>query len=236
MPAKSAFSRPHFPALAAALPPGCTVQRPGLLLTALCALLLAALLGLLPARAGAADATGPEQLIRDMTSQVLEAIKQDPALRAGDRSKAIALAEQKVLPHVDFAEATRLAAGRSWRSATPEQRERLVGAFRAMLVRTYSTAIDAYRGQTLEVLPVQMAPGAKEAVVRNRYRRTGKQPVIVTYSMHLTDNGWKIYDIAVEGVSLVLNYRSEFEDIARQSGVDGLIDRLEKHQARPQKS
>lgn len=200
------------------------------------ALLLAATLAG-PAPAGAATAAapgpGPEQLVRDMTSQVLEAIKQDPALRAGDRSKAIALAEQKVLPHVDFAEATRLAAGRSWRSATPEQRERLVTAFRSMLVRTYSTAIDSYRGQTMVVMPVQMAPGAKEAVVRNRYNRPGGQPVIVAYSMHLTDNGWKIYDIVVEGVSLVLNYRSEFEDIARQSGVDGLIERLEKQQARP---
>ena len=201
--------------------------------TTLAACLAALLFSLAPVMAGAADVPGPEQLIRDITNQVLTAIKQDPALKAGDRAKAMALAESKILPHLDFVEATRLAAGRSWRTATPEQRERLVSAFRAMLVRTYSAAVDAYRGQTMEVMPVQMAAGAREATVRNRYIRPGTQPVVVAYSMHLTDSGWKIYDISVEGISLVINYRSEFEQIGRDAGIEGLIARLEKQQARP---
>lgn len=197
----------------------------------LATLFAALMLGCMPA--WSAEGPGPEQLVREMTSQVLAAFKQDPALKAGDRGKVLALAESKVLPHVDFTEATRLAAGRSWRSASPEQRERLVAAFRAMLVRTYSAAIDAYRGQTMEVMPVQMAPGAKDTVIRNRYIKPGTQPVVVAYSMHVTDNGWKIYDISVEGISLVLNYRSEFEQIGRDAGIEGLIARLEKQQARP---
>jgi phospholipid transport system substrate-binding protein len=187
---------------------------------------LLALLLVLAAPAVAGEALGPEQLVRTITEQVLAAIKQDPALKAGDRAKALALAEEKILPHVDFVEATRLAAGRVWATATPAQRDRLVAEFRAMMVRTYATAIDAYRGQTMQVLPVQMAPGATQTTVRNRYIRPGAQPVIVTYSMHQTPTGWKIYDITVEGVSLVLNYRTEFEQIVRESGIDGLIKRL----------
>lgn len=182
----------------------------------------------LSASALAATPSGPEQLVRSITEQVLAAIKQDPALKAGDRAKALALAEEKILPHVDFVTATRLAAGRTWTTATPDQRNRLVAEFRAMLVRTYSTAIDAYRGQTMEVLPVQIAPGATQTTVRNRYVRPGAPPVIVSYSMHLTDGNWKIYDIVVEGVSLVLTYRTEFEQVARQSGIEGLIALMAK--------
>ena len=173
----------------------------------------------------------PEALVRKVTEDVLESIKNDKALQAGDRSKALALAEQKVLPHVDFREATRLAVGRSWNAASPEQQEKLVTEFRAMLVRIYSNSIDAYRGQTMRVQPVRLAPGATEVTVRNQYLRPGQQAVVVDYAMRKTPDGWKIYDITVENVSLVLTYRAEFDQVMRQSGVDGLIKRLaEKNQ------
>ena len=100
-----------------------------------------------------------------------------------------------------------------------------------MLVRIYSNAIDVYRGQTLKVLPVRLPQGATEVVVRNRYLREGRPPVAVEYSMKKTPEGWKIYDIAIEGVSLVLTYRAEFEQITRASGVDGLIKRLAEKNA-----
>ena len=182
-----------------------------------------AALAILPALA---QPLAPEALVRKMTDDVLEAVRADKALQAGDRQKALALAEQKILPHVDFREAARLAVGRSWNSATPQQQGRLVDEFRAMLVRIYSNAIDTYRGQTLRVLPVKMAPGDSDVTVRNQYLSPGKPPVSVEYSMRKTAEGWKIYDIVVENVSLVLTYRSEFDQVMRKSGVDGLIKRM----------
>jgi phospholipid transport system substrate-binding protein len=169
---------------------------------------------------------GPEELVKKVTAEVLDAVKSDKDLAAGNREKALKLAEEKVLPHVDFEEATRLAVGRSWNQASPEQKKRLTEEFRRMLVRTYSAAITSYQGQTMKVLPVRMKPGDTEATVRNQYLRPGAKPVQIDYSMHKTGTGWKIYDIVVEGVSLVLTYRSEFDAVVKREGVDGLIKRI----------
>jgi phospholipid transport system substrate-binding protein len=169
---------------------------------------------------------GPEELVKKITDDVLAAIKSDQQLAAGDRQKAVKLAEEKILPYVDFEEATRLAVGRGWAQATPEQKKQLVQEFRNMLVRTYSNAIGTYEGQTMKVLPSRVKPGDSEATVRNQFIRPGAKPVLLDYSMRKTAQGWKIYDIVVEGVSLVLTYRSEFDAIVKQDGVDGLIKRL----------
>ena len=173
-----------------------------------------------------AQELGPEELVKKITSEVMEAIKADKQLASGDRQKAMKLAEEKILPHVDFEEATRLAVGRGWAQASAEQKKRLVTEFRNMLVRTYSNAISAYEGQTMNVLPSRGKPGDSEATVRNQFVRPGGKPVLVDYSMRKTQQGWKIYDIVVEGVSLVLTYRSEFDAVVKQEGVDGLIKRL----------
>ncbi len=191
-------------------------------------LLLAVMLAAAPA---AAQDLGPEDLVRKVTAEVLDAVKADKDLQAGDRKKTLALAEQKILPLVDFREATLLAVGRTWHNATPAQQERLVNEFRSMLVRIYSNAIDVYRGQTMRVLPVRMSPSDTDVVVRNQYVSPGKQPVMVEYAMRKTPQGWKIYDITVEGVSLVLTYRAEFEQVTRTSGIDGLIKRLAEKNA-----
>jgi len=177
-----------------------------------------------------AQALGPEELVRKVTADVLEAVKSDKELLA-DRKRALALAEQKVLPHVDFREAAQLAVGKVWWKATPAQQERIVTEFRSLLIRIYSNALDTYRGQTMQVMPVRMAAGATETTVRNRYLKPGAPPVPVEYAMKKTPEGWKIYDISVEGVSLVLTYRSEFEQITRSSGIDGLIKRLAEKNA-----
>jgi phospholipid transport system substrate-binding protein len=174
----------------------------------------------------AAQDLGPEELVKKITQDVLETIKSDKQLAGGDRQRAIKLAEEKILPHVDFEEATRLAVGRSWAQATPEQKKKLVSEFRNMLVRTYSNAIQPYEGQQMKVMPVRMKPGDTEVTVQNQFIRSGAQPVKIDYSMRKTDKGWKIYDIVVEGVSLVLTYRSEFDAVVKQEGVDGLIKRL----------
>ncbi|HEX7052529.1 MAG TPA: ABC transporter substrate-binding protein [Burkholderiales bacterium] len=179
------------------------------------------------APAAAQDMT-PEQLVQKITNDVLAAVKSDKELAAGDKDKALKLAQEKVLPYVDFEYATRLAVGRSWRQATPEQRKRLVEEFRNMLVRTYSNSIAAYEGQTLKVLPSRGERERKEgeATVRTQFVRAGGQPLPIDFAMHRVDNAWKVYDITVEGISLVLTYRSEFDAIVRQQGIDGLIKAL----------
>jgi phospholipid transport system substrate-binding protein len=185
------------------------------------------------ATAVAAQQLAPEQLVQKITEEVLSAIKGDKQLAAGDKQKAMKLAEEKVLPYIDFEEATRLAVGRAWSQANPEQRKKLVTEFRNMLVRTYSNAIEAYQGQTLKVLPSRGGkPEAKdEATVRTQFVRAGGKPLPIEFQMRKAGNDWKVYDISVEGISLVLTYRSEFDAVVKQEGIDGLIKRLTQKNA-----
>ena len=169
---------------------------------------------------------GPEQLVQKITNEVLDSIKSDKQLAAGDKQKAIKLAEEKVLPYIDFEEATRLAVGRAWAKATPKQKKTLVSEFRNMLVRTYSNAIEAYQGQTMKVLPARGRQDPEDTTVRTQFIRAGGQPLPIDFQMRKANGGWKVYDIAVEGVSLVLTYRSEFDAVVKQEGIDGLIKRL----------
>lgn len=174
-----------------------------------------------------AQQLSPEQLVQKITDDVLAAVKTDKQLAAGDKQKAVQLAQEKVLPYVDFEYATRLAVGRAWRQASPEQKKELVEQFRNMLVRTYSNSISAYEGQTLKVLPSRgNDKSADEATVRTQFVRAGGQPLPIDFSMHKAGGDWKVYDITVEGVSLVLTYRSEFDAIVKQQGIDGLIKAL----------
>src|SRR3954467_5293694 len=169
---------------------------------------------------------GPEELVKSSTAEILDSIKSDKQLASGDKSKALKSVAEKVLPHIDFQESARLAVGRSWSQASPEQKKKLTEEFRRMLVRTYSSAIQPYEGQTIKVAPVRMKAGDTDVTVHNTFVRAGGKPIGFDYSMHKTDNGWKIYDIVVEGVSLVLTYRSEFDAVVKQEGIDGLIKRL----------
>jgi phospholipid transport system substrate-binding protein len=187
---------------------------------------LSLVFGALLAFGALAQEMKPDELVRKVTEDVLAAVKSDKQLAAGDKQKALKLAEEKVLPLIDFEEATRLAVGRSWREASPEQKKKLTDEFRRMLVRTYSSAISAYEGQTMKVQPVHMKAGETDVTVHNQYIRPGGKPVQLDYQMRKTGEGWKIYDIIVEGVSLVLTYRSEFDAVVKQQGIDGLIKRL----------
>jgi phospholipid transport system substrate-binding protein len=173
-----------------------------------------------------AQELAPDQLVQKINDDVMAAIKSDKQLASGDRQKALKLAEEKILPYVDFEEATRLAVGRAWSQASPEQKKRLVGEFKNMLVRTYSNAVEAYQGQTLKVLPSRSKPSEDEATVRAQFVRAGGQPLPIEFQMRKVANTWKVYDISVEGVSLVLTYRSEFDAVVKQEGIDGLIKRL----------
>ena len=195
--------------------------------------MMLALLGGAPG--GFAQGLGPEQLVQKVTEEVMSAIKSDKQLAAGDRQRAMKLAEEKVLPYIDFEEATRLAVGRAWSQATPEQKKKLVGEFRNMLVRTYSNAIEGYQGQTLKVMPSRggKQDAKDEASVRTQFVRAGGKPLPIEFQMRKVGQDWKVYDIAVEGISLVLTYRSEFDAVVKQQGIDGLIKRLTEKNAPP---
>ena len=178
------------------------------------------------ARPAPAQGLAPEQLIQSITDEVMAALSTDKELAAGDKDKALKLAEEKVLPHIDFEEATRLALSRAWSQASAEQRRRLVTEFRSMLLRTYTNAVSAYSGTQAKYLPSRSKAQGTEATVRYQFSRDGGRPLQVAYEMRRAGEAWKIYDISVEGMSLVLTYRTEFDGIIKQEGIEGLIRRL----------
>ena len=174
----------------------------------------------------AADIVPPDVLVRDTSKEVLEIVKKDKDIQAGDRKKILDLVETKILPHFNFTRITRLAVGKHWRTATPEQQKILVKEFRTLLVRTYSTAIGSYRNQTFEVKPTDAKPGDNDTVVKVQINQPNGQPVMIDYSMEKTPQGWKVYDVIVAGISLVTSYRSSFANEINRSGIDGLIKTL----------
>lgn len=188
-----------------------------LLIVIACAALLAG------APLGAAEIMAPDQLARSVTEEVLAIVRADKDIQAGNQKKVLDLVESKVLPHFNFVRMTQLAMGRNWRQASAEQQKMLVAEFRALLVRTYTTAFTQYRNQTVVYRPVRVHPGDTEVVVRSQINQPSGPPVGVDYSMERTDKGWKVYDFAVEGVSLVQNYRNTFNSEVQRSGVEGLI-------------
>lgn len=186
----------------------------------------------LVANANADEAVAPDVLIKNTVKDVLEVVRQDKDIRSGDQRKILDLVDAKVLPHFDFAHMTQLAVGKNWRKATPEQKQALTAEFRAMLVRTYTKAFTVYRDQTVEVKPLTLAAGATEATVKTFISKPGAQAIPVDYVLEKTDKGWKAFDLSVDGVSLVMTYRSTFNEQIAQSGIDGLIKTLvEKNQS-----
>ncbi len=121
---------------------------------------------------------------------------------------------------------TRLAMGRNWKQATPDQQKALSQEFRTLLVRTYTTAFTQYQDQTVEYRPVKLAPGETDVVVKSLIKQPSGQPVSVDYRMEKTDTGWKVYDVKIEGISLVENYRNTFNTEVQRNGIDGLIKSL----------
>ena len=168
----------------------------------------------------------PDVLVRKVVTDVLAAIRNTPSGNREGREKALAFAKQKILPHIDFERMTRLAVGRAWRSADARQREALIAQFSTLITRTYSAAIDAYDGHETQVDPLRISPGDNYVIVRSRFKKSGAQPVEVNYAMSRSAQGWKVYDISVENVSLVITYRSQFGEEVARSGIDGLIRSL----------
>ncbi|MBI2286370.1 MAG: ABC transporter substrate-binding protein [Nitrosomonadales bacterium] len=173
-----------------------------------------------------AEMVAPDELIKATAQDVLAIVKQDKDIQAGNQKKILALVDAKVLPHFDFTRMTQLAMGKHWRTATNEQKQALVTEFRNMLVRTYTKAFTVYRDQTIDVKPFKMAADATEATVKTAINKPGSPPVPVDYEMKKTANGWKAFDVTIEGVSMVTSYRGTFDTHIQQNGIDGLIKML----------
>lgn len=176
------------------------------------------------ASAAAADEP-PDALVRSTVEDVLGAIKQ-----SRDKNELRRIAERKVVQHFDFAAMTRLAVGQAWRKATPEQQQALESNFRSLLVSTYTTALSLASGanRSVEVKPLQPAPGQSEVTVKTLVRQSGQEPVAIDYRMENTADGWKVYDVLVENLSLVTTYRGTFAETVNKSGIDGLVKALEE--------
>jgi len=173
-----------------------------------------------------AQEPAPDALIRRLSEEVLAAMRADPELRAGNPAKIGPFVDQKILPHFDLVRATQIAMGLSWRSATPEQREELTREFSALLVRTYTAAVANSRDSEVTVIPLRVRPSDTEVTVRSQVKRPGEQPVSFEYEMEKTSTGWKVYDLRIEGISLMSTYRTAFAEEVRNNGVEGLIRTL----------
>ena len=178
------------------------------------------------AAAASAQDLAPDAQVKKITNEVIEIIKQDKDIQAGNRKKIDQLVDAKVLPHFNFSRMTALAMGRNWPKANAEQQKILTNEFRALLVHTYSGALSTYKNQVIEFKPLRAAAGDTDVTVRTQVKQPGTEPVSIDYGMEKTTNGWKVYDVVVGGVSLVTNYRETFNAEIRDAGVDGLIKSL----------
>jgi len=171
------------------------------------------------------ESTAPDVLVRTVTLEVVDILQKDKAVR-DDRKKVIALIETRVLPHFNFQAMTASAVGRNWDKASADQKTRLADEFKTLLVRTYSSALSSYSNQKFDFRPLRAKLTDTDVTVNVRVLQTGAQPVTLDYDMEKRPNGWKVWDVRVGGISLVANYRTEFDNLVRESGVDGLIKAL----------
>jgi phospholipid transport system substrate-binding protein len=195
-------------------------------------LALAFLLGIVPLASVAQEA--PDALVRRTTDEVLAIIKSDKDLQAGNSRKVAELAEQKVLPHFDFTRMTRLAVGRNWARASDAQKEALTKEFRTMLVRTYSNSLTQFRDQKIDVKPLKASPQDNEVTVRTAVIQQGGPPIPIDYAMARSGTEWKVYDVVIDGASLVTTYRGSFNDQIQKGGIDGLVKTLQDRNRSPE--
>jgi phospholipid transport system substrate-binding protein len=187
--------------------------------------LAAAMFAVVGAAVQAQAVKAPDVLIKEVSTDVLDAVKADKSIQAGDVQKVIALVDTKVLPYFNFQRMTALAVGKNWRQATPEQQKSLQTEFKTLLVRTYAGALAQVKDQTVQLKPMRSAPEDNEVVVRTEVRGKG-DPIQLDYRLEKAADGWKIYDVNVLGVWLVENYRNSFAQEISASGIDGLIAKL----------
>jgi len=168
----------------------------------------------------------PDVLVKQTADDVLAIVKNDKDIQAGNQQKLFAVVEEKILPNFDFDRVCRMVLGKNWKSASPEQQALFQKEFRSLLLRTYATALGKYRDQVIEYRPMQTDASEKNVTVKTQIIQKGGQPIAVDYSLVKGPTGWKVYDITIESVSLVTNYRSQFSSEIRQNGLDSLNKKL----------
>ncbi|MCW8905606.1 MAG: ABC transporter substrate-binding protein [Sedimenticola sp.] len=189
-------------------------------------LLLALLLMLLPLGAVAEPLAGPQQVIQSISDQLKGILVQNRERMNEDPAFVYQLANDVLIPHVDFGRVSSLVLGKHWRRASDQQRAEFAHQFQRLLVRTYSTAFKEFQGWEISYTPLRMNEGDQDVAVHTQVSREGAPPVDVVYRMHVKDGDWKAYDVQIEGISLVTNYRSSFAKEVRRSGMQGLIQRI----------
>jgi phospholipid transport system substrate-binding protein len=185
-----------------------------------------------PAAAQSVAQESPSQVIQTAADGLLKALNSDRQTYRNNPSKVQALVDQYILPHVDTEFAAQLVLGKYWRTATPQQRQRFINAFYHSMLNNYGAAIVEFTSNTLKVYPTRMKAGDQNAAVRTEMSRTSGPPVNVNYYMHMTPEGWKAWDVIIDGVSYVKSYREDFgSQITQQGGnaaaIDSVINRLE---------
>lgn len=168
----------------------------------------------------------PDVLVKSTAEDVLAIVKQDKDIQAGDQKKIFALAEEKIVPNFNLERISRLVLGKNWLKATPVQQEAFKKEFRALLMRTYAIALTKFKNQTIEYKPLRVQAGDTTATVKTLISQPSGPAVAVDYTLSKTGDAWKVYDIVIEGVSLVTNYRSQFSQEIRKNGIDSLIQKL----------
>lgn len=168
----------------------------------------------------------PDQLVKRLSQEILDLAKNDKDIQAGNQKRVYDMVENKILPYIDFPRMTSLAAGKSWREATPEQQKQLTNEFRTLLVFTYSGAISQIKDQRMEFKPLRAAPEDTEVEVRSQVIQSRGEPIQLNYRLEKLATGWKIYDINVLGAWLVETYKGSFSAEISKSGIDGLIKTL----------
>lgn len=179
----------------------------------------------------------PQKLVRETGDRVLEDITNRKAELESDPSLIYPLVESTVLPHFDFRRMSQSAMGRFWRQASDAQKLGVTEQFRELLVRTYATALLGYTGEQIEYLPVKYSAGDDRVMIPTRISANNAPPIPINYRLRLNgDQKWQVYDVVIDGVSLVTNYRSQFASAIRRQGIDGLISALadKNRQAGPQ--
>ena len=168
----------------------------------------------------------PDVLVKSTADDVLAIVKQDKDIQAGDQKKIYALAEEKIVPNFNLERVSRLVLGKNWLKATPIQQDAFKKEFRSLLMRTYAIALTKYKTQTIDYKPVRLQAGDTTATVKTLINQPSGPAIAVDYTLSKTGDAWKVYDIVIEGVSLVTNYRSQFSQEIRQNGIDSLIQKL----------
>lgn len=170
-----------------------------------------------------AESVAPDVMIQNTADEVISIVKQDSGSKADNQKKIFALVDAKILPHFDFEKMTDMALATNRNKPTAEQKKALVAVFRNMLVRTYTKAFTEYRDQKIKVLPLKLDANAVKATVMTKILKPGSQPTDVNYQMINVGGEWKVVDVEISGVKLVVNYRNQFNTKIQESGVDGLI-------------